>query len=407
MKNPVESRLKIRPFLWGQTREKRGVSLELGRKHKAPLCGSVERGEDMKKIIHWCLVFSFLLGMNLPFVSRGSSLYFTVVNDTILPLNSNHFPVWVDGFIYLPYTVFDVGTTGSSLGTQSTYQKSTNLVTVYTDTSTLIFDLEGGYCVNGITQSVFPYRAVMENGIPYLPMTIVCNFFRITFSYHSTSSGSVVRLEKGTGNLNAARFLIENEGKMADMVKEYEQGPTVTLPSEPEPEPVVDTPFCLGFWVGEEDIDFADTLENWKVYGVFFFTEEQLRSQGNYLRKLVAMGHSIGISLVSTGIEDALVEAEVCNELLRAQTMTTTQIVSGSSGLANGLKGEKYILWQGGSGKEISNPTAVVTGLKQGATMEYLSLQHNETTQKNWTQLMNLLGEEQFIPQIPLENNLV
>ncbi len=363
-----------------------------------------------KTWVHWCLVLALVFASPMPLESHGNSPYFIAINDSVLPLGSLPFPIWVDGFFYVPYTVFDAASTGYSLGTSSTYQKSTSLVTVYTDTSTLIFDLEGGYCVNGVTQSVFQFRGVVENGIPYLPMTIVCNFFRISFSYHVTDYGNLVRLEKGSENLNHARFLLENQGLIEEMYEQYYHVPTSPQVSEPEPEeeeePLVDTPLTIGFVIGDEDLDVSDLLDSRKVNGVFFFSETQLMYQGAYLRKLLSHGHSIGFQLLETDISLAQAELQRCQSYLRQQTRQTSQIILCSSGLGNVLAEEGYILWKGGQGKSIANPDAVVSALRQGIAMEYLTLEHSETTLRNWSQLMNLLGEGQFIPQIPLETIL-
>lgn len=360
---------------------------------------------------HILLVLAFILATISPFVTGANQLYFIAINDTVLPVRSFSAPIWVDGFFYVPYTVFDATTTGVSLGTSSTYQKSTSLVTVYTDTSTLIFDLEGGYCVNGVTQSVFQFRGVVENGIPYLPMTIVCNFFRISFSYHTTEYGNLVRLEKGSANLNHARFLLENQQVIGDMYDNYFYVPQVEASQEEEPEeeeeePLVDTPLCLGFVLGDEALDMADLLESRKIHGLFFFTEEQLQNQGGYMRKLVAQGHSIGFHLQASNLEQAREEIARCQEYFRQQTQRSSQILLANSSIQGELKAEGYLLWQGGQGNQVSNPESLVKSLEQGASMVYLSLEHSETTQKAWSQLMNLLGEGQFIPQLPLETIL-
>lgn len=360
----------------------------------------------MKRIAHYCLVVCFLLGTNLPFLTHATSTaYFIAVNDTILPLHSGNIPIWVDGYICLPYTVFDENTTGSSLGTSSSYQKSAQLVTVYTEKDTLIFDLEAGYTINGATQSLLPFRGEVENGIPYLPMTIICNFFGITFSYHSTDYGSMVRLEKGNTNLNHARFLLENDLLMENMLEEFSREPVVVLPEEPEEEEVLleDTPLCLAFELGQ--VDMVDTLENWKITGLFLVTETQLREEGNMIRKILAMGHQLGFLLTATGGEEALAEVARCNELLRQQSRRSTEIVSGGS-LNSFLAQQGYVVWQGGTGRSLSNPETLVETLPQGVDMAYLTLKVDSSTLNLWTQWMNLLEEGQFLLQIPLEGKL-
>lgn len=359
------------------------------------------------KVLHWCLIFCFLLGSNLPFVSRGNSIYFVAVNDVVLPLKDSNIPRWYDGFIYLPYSAFDDATTGGKLGISSVYQKSTNLVTIEMGNSHFIFDVEGGYCMNGATQTVFQFKAVMENGIPYLPMTIVCNFFRISFSYHNTDHGNLVRLQKNSVTQNTARFLEEKDALMAEMLREYIEGPIVVpVIPEPEPERLIDTPLVLGFFLEDTPMDLVSSLDSWQTYGVFFFTEDQLKQQNAYLRKLLALGHSVGFHLKAETQEEALAELGRCEEMLRIQSKRSSQIIYGASSATAGLKDKGYLVWQGGSGKELSNPSTVVSGLKQEGNLQYLSINHNETTKKSWSSLMKRLEEDQFIPQLPIETNL-
>ncbi len=360
-----------------------------------------------KRLLHFFLALFFLWGIQSPFHSHGADdVYFIGVNNVVIPMKASNLPIWVDGFMCLPYTVFDASTAGSSLGISSTYQRSNNLATVYNGQNTLIFDIDGGYCINGATQAIYHQRGVVRDGIPYLPMTLICDFFQISYSYHRTDHGYLVRLEKSTSNWNISRFLQENYVSMERMLYEYKYGPlppepSVTVVPEPEEPDIQDTPLCIAFEVGEDEVDMTSVLENWKIQGVFFFTEEQLKTQGNYVRKLIAMGHSIGFRTLSDSSEGVYLELERCNTLLFSQTRSESQIVWVPSWAESGLQG--YIPWQVKETKELTQPQTVVRGLKQEVSMAYLLLAHNETSQNAWSQLMNALGEKQFIPQIPLE----
>lgn len=358
-----------------------------------------------RRILHFCVALFFLLGTQTPFLCLGNGdAYFIGLNNIVVPMNAGNLPIWVDGYICLPYTVFDGATTGSTLGISSTYQRSSNLATVYNGQNTLIFDIDGGYCINGSTQAIYHNRGVVRDGVPYLPMTLICDFFQIQYSYHRTDHGYLVRLEKGTDNWTITRFLQENYIAMERMLFEYKYGPLPQEPSQtivPQEEEVEiqDTPLCIAFQVGEEGVDMTYTLENWKIHGVFFFTEEQLKEQGNYLRKLLAMGHSIGFRPLSDSNEEMILELERCNTLLFQQTRSQSKIVL----LPSGGKIEGYLSWQGTKLQDLSNPLALVRAMKQEVAMAYLLLPQDETSQNAWSQLMNELGEKQFIPQIPLE----
>lgn len=360
------------------------------------------------RLCHGILAIVFLFGtvdtMKLP-VTATDTAYFIGINDVLITMVASNLPIWVDGMICLPYTVFDAST-GSRLGLSTSYQRSSNLVTVYNSTGTLIFDIDGESCINGSTQDTYPYRASVRNGIPYLPMTAICNFFQLNYSYHNTPHGNLVHITNGAATLNSSGFVLYYGDKMESMVEDFMEGPIPVVPSLPQPQQV-STALCIALTVTEEQIDMTEMLENWKIRSVFFFDQEQLSLQGNYLRKLYSMGHSIGISLTATTEEDLQTELEACQAILQQQVYSTSSILllptGSSANTTQSLQAQGYQLWSGGQPTEISSPTQTVNSLRQGASMAYLTLLQSEQTLSRWAELMNLLGEKLFLPQIPLE----
>ncbi len=51
----------------------------------------------------------------------AESVYFTAINDNLLALNASTMPAWVEGVLYVPYTVFDSASTGSNLRINCNY----------------------------------------------------------------------------------------------------------------------------------------------------------------------------------------------------------------------------------------------------------------------------------------------
>lgn len=340
-------------------------------------------------------------------VTATDAAYFIGVNDTLITMVASNLPIWVDGMICLPYTVFD-NSTGSQIGLSTSYQRSSNLVTVYNSTGTLIFDIDGESCINGSTQDAYPYRASLRNGIPYLPMTAICNFFNLNFSYHSTPHGNLVHITNSASTLTSSGFMLYYKEKMGTMLEDFMEGPVVVIPPSPTLPQQVSTSLCIALTVTEEQIDMTEMLENWKIQSVFFLNLEQLSQQGNYLRKLYSMGHSIGIQLTATTEEELQLELLACQEILRQQIYQSSNILllpTGSSSQET-LEAEGYQLWSGGQPQALNSPSQTVNGLKQGSAMVYLSLFQSEQTLGNWAELMNLLGEKLFLPQVPLETLL-
>ena len=59
----------------------------------------------------------------------------------------------------------------------------------------LTFDLKNGTCREEISGESYPAQAIMRNGIPYLPVVMVCNFFGLDFSYTAFSPVSYTHLD--------------------------------------------------------------------------------------------------------------------------------------------------------------------------------------------------------------------
>ncbi len=356
-----------------------------------------------KRLSYFILALIMTLGNIIPItppaVADETPAYFVGVNDVLLTLQASSLPIWEDRYICLPYTVFDSATIGSRLGLSSSYQRSAGLVTIYNSQKSIVFDIAKGTCTDMSNNQVYHSRAVVRDGMPFIHMTIVCDVFGLSYSYHNISYGYLVRITSANASMTASQFIQHHSSSMERMLVAFRQGTAGTVATIP------DTPLCLGFTLTEENLDFTEALETWKVKGLFFFTEEQLATRGDYLRKLYGTGHSIGIRLTSE--EDMEEELSRCLALLRAQTQSTTQVLllpNQDSGAEFAEEG--FVLWQGGTGTEVTSPSTVVQGLKQGSNMVYLTLPQEENTSDHWTDLMTQLGEKGFIPQIPTESIL-
>ena len=80
----------------------------------------------------------------IPPPAAAAEVCFTAVNDNVLPLTADTMPIWYKSLIYVPYTVFDSGSTGVDLGLNSTYDPSSAMVNIYNLRQILAFDLNAG-----------------------------------------------------------------------------------------------------------------------------------------------------------------------------------------------------------------------------------------------------------------------
>ena len=145
-----------------------------------------------RRLIARLITILLWAGMFLPLSPSVSAadLYFTAINDSVCTLTSDTMPFWSGGLLYVPYTVFDPerNSTGVNLGLYVSYSsRARTTVTLYNRSKVLVFDLNEGNCRDDVTGEVYSYRAIVRNGVPYLPLAMVCPFFGLTYTYNSLS----------------------------------------------------------------------------------------------------------------------------------------------------------------------------------------------------------------------------
>lgn len=387
------------------------------------------------KFLAFFLIFatlSTLLPSTLPSSLANENIYFTATNDEMLPLNAATMPAWIDGQLYVPYTAFDKESSGTDIGTNATHSSTLGTVTVYNLGNSLTFDLATGHCKDQRTGINYPYKAVYRNGIVFLPVAGVCNFFGLTYTYQKTEYGYLLRLKGSHVVLSDARFIDAAENLMISMVKEYQQQmtpqtstvvtPDVAVtpeettadPNESEEEVEVEekeeetpeTPLIFAVDMIDYNVTLPQLLSNAGISAIFFFTPEQLENQGNLMRSLLGKGHSIGLEVSGDTLEEVKQQITTGNDLLLQQTRTTTQILSTGSQWNQDLTAIGFHLWQGGDAKVISNANTILNSLTADGNLQYLTLEQTESTGENLLLFLRLLTEEGFVPLVPLENLL-
>ena len=138
-----------------------------------------------RRILSWLMAVALFTALSLPMPVSAANLYFTAINNSVAFLTSDTMPLWYNGTIYVPYTVFDASLNGIgvSLGLNASYNRGSNLLTLFNLQQMLVFDLNNGTCRDEITGVVYSARAIMSNGKPYLALNTVCTFFDLEYSY--------------------------------------------------------------------------------------------------------------------------------------------------------------------------------------------------------------------------------
>ena len=102
--------------------------------------------EKKRRLLPLLLAAALFLGLYQPMPASAAAIYFTGVNDSVVPLTSDTMPCWSGGTLYVPYTVFNANTNGIrvSLGLETTYNRNTNTVSIFNLRQMLTFDLNTG-----------------------------------------------------------------------------------------------------------------------------------------------------------------------------------------------------------------------------------------------------------------------
>lgn len=295
-------------------------------------------------------------------------VYFTSVNDRLLPLSMDTMPAWVNGVLYVPATAFDSTATGVNLGLYFNQSSTNNTVTLYTLKQMLVFDLTRGTAYDHHSGQSISARAVNRNGRIYLPVEKVCNFFGLEDTYNYTQYGYLVRIKSEAAWLNDAEFMDAASMLMANSLQELlrSQQP----PNNPKPPPAVDPPkvdddpeppqnnedeqpktrvqICLGFRceTGEGLERILNTLDRNDSRGIFFFSSEQLVAQDSLVRRVVGSGHGIGLLADGGTAEESLRRMEKGNELLSHIARTAATGTLAPQEQREALEAESWACWR-------------------------------------------------------------
>lgn len=362
------------------------------------------------------LVFALLLPVLPRSTYASDTIFLTAINDNMLSLQSSTMPAWIDGQIYVPYTTFDSATTGLSLGTHSTRNRNEGTVTVYSLANTLMFDMNEGYCIDNRTKLIYPYKAIMRNNVPYLPVAGVCNFFDLSYTYQNTQHGQLLRLTSNSAVLSDSRFVDAANSLIASMLETYLQSkeeptplpepPVPTVEEEEEVEEIPTTYYCLGVELIDPEVALPNLLYESDLIVTYFFTVEQLEMYGDLLRELLGRGHFIGLKVEGNSNTQILEQINQGNALMAQQGKSSLTVIHSSSQWQTLLEEEGYLLWKGGDSQVLNPVSTVVNRLTTGAGTQYLTLEQTETTVSHWATFLSLMTEKGFVSLIPMEHLL-
>ena len=380
-----------------------------------------------KKFLAGLLTLIFCLGLMLPVPVRAADLYFTSVDDSLLPLTSATMPVWSGGRLYVPYTVFDQNITGVDLGLKCIYNRNSGTVTLYTPQRMLllVFDLESGTCRDEITGNSFDTKAISRNGQPFLPANFVCDFFDLERTYTRIDEGYLVRIKSGNVVLSDSKFIDAANDLIDRRVREYNQSLTPPTQSDlpasppeeldPPEEHAADVRTYLAFRCeqGDDLPGILDALDAGNIRAVFFCTPDFLAAEQDLVRRIMGSGHSLGLLAEGESEADSRNILTEGSALLARTTHSRTTLAYVPDTQSVTLEDEGWVCWNESYLLTLTDSMSPYTfaantlrRLKNQTRTTFLTMDADQNTARVLPHLLLQLQLNHFVIGTPMETRL-
>lgn len=297
--------------------------------------------------------------------ASASETFFLGINDT-LPVGSTQItPIQYNGWVYVPMGVFNSRVTGVNLGVYCGLTDNDQSLVFYNLSGrTLTFDLVNGTATSDSGTAPVPSTTVRRNGTYYAPAYAICQYFGLTYSFHSTEYGPLLRIKDSNAVLSESLFLSSTASLMrsrsgigSNTVTPNPNPGTTTQPQQPaapeEPvipereEPVPSFSLYLGVRA-PSGVDLTGTLNalaGVNATAVVFFPANTLSENTAQLRQAVARGHKVGlIPQGETAQEQLNSVAEGSRQLARILRQETWFVLSSDQAFTQA----GYLCWSPG-----------------------------------------------------------
>lgn len=310
-----------------------------------------------------CILLMTALLLCITQASAAQSIILTAVNDQFLPLSDNTMPARKNGEMYVPYSVF----TGA-LGITAYYNASQKTLVMSSQPNTLTFYIGEGF-VYDQNMTSYAQPAYYINGEIYVPVKLICGRFGLEYSMIS-SDYPVLRITSGNAVLSDHTFIANSAATIRSMVAAYQapspsggtntpQTPEIPVAPPAKEEAVPQPSMVYLIFVGaptDQTPAILDTLHAYDCAATFFLPAENVLEQGDAIRRMVAEGHALGLSVTADAHNAdpaALLRSlDYQNERLLLLCGATTRLVmieNGSSALSqsqrDALAAGGYRLW--------------------------------------------------------------
>jgi hypothetical protein len=271
----------------------------------------------------------------------AGDIFFTAINNTVLPMSSKTMPRYFGDTLYIPYTFFS----SDELGVY--FAPGSDQIMLYSYTSgykSLTFDtVKSTVFDQDNTQRYF--EAIKSGGLVYVPVYDICRFFGLTLNVYTADPAPVVRISHAADSsdiLNRPTFFSMNSARIRTYYDDYigvqvSPGASPTASASPSEEPTFESvSIYLSFYDLKPD-QFSAVLAAFDTHhfkSCFFVSADEIRDDADLLRRAVGKGHTLGIWL-KDGTFD---EYETASSLLFEAAKTKTILVSASGSAAKTAK---------------------------------------------------------------------
>lgn len=360
--------------------------------------------------------------------TAAQSITLTAVNDQFLPLSANTMPTRKSGEMYVPYSVF----TGS-LGISSTYSAAQKTLVMSGQTNSLTFYLSEGY-VYDQNMTSYSQSAYFINNTVYVSVKLICRQFGFSYSLIS-STYPILRITNDDALLSDHSFVENSSERIRKMVSTYQAGTTggssggsgstqlpeipVTPPKTEEQVPHPSTVY-LAFTgkLSEHTPQILDALHQYRYSATFFLPAESALDRGDDIRRMVAAGHGIGLSVTadSHNADPAVLLQSLSqqNDRLLLLCGISTRLVlieNGSAALSmqqrDALASGGYRLWDASLDSQDNSRTAyraakaVLTAFQRTTEPTVVRLRHTSTSDSALTYILRYMHE------IPIPSSVI
>lgn len=280
------------------------------------------------------MLFAILLAAEiaLPSAAALDSVYFTAINETILPLSDSTMPFWSDGYLYVSSSTFS----GGGLGIYYSRNTIKQTLVLYTYSKALIFHLDTDTVGDNQGNGYWPPAVTRGNRV-FLPVSTVADYFGLTYTYSRVSHGYLIRVRSSESVLSDNVFVDAACSQLSSRYSQYlGGGKSTSQPSSaaqpgkvvnevPETTEVSGKLIYLCFQAdGSKTGTLVKILKSAGAAATVFFTEKQIRANGDLVRQTVASGQAVGLLVNASGTAEAEKQLNAANDaLFRAAAVKT------------------------------------------------------------------------------------